>query len=360
MADLEYRIRQHTDVYRQLRASKGAVVLDAAGGAGGLQKAELCDQEAESEVCSSSRTRPCSGTFRKRRLIRAAAVLSAAPAGSRRAGRHSTVRCCCVQSRIYNPCVLCGGKSNYLLPVDPDAMTVSERVGLVDRGFHPVLSLPHDIPLSAHVDSLLKSADWRTPTPAALVSNNRRGSKPGAEDDTVPVPKKKSLKRKQKTSVSNNGERLEVTGNGGAATASGKLERRKALLKRRKRTTLSTEPIDDDSGSAFNPSSPCVSAETASMSSSVSSTPGRPVRERSVFHDLMRRRTSYDIDNIVIPYSMAATTRVERLQYKEILTPKWRSVDEETLKAESVTFIHSVVLVCVPIFNYYFFFFNYS
>lgn len=34
------------------------------------------------------------------------------------------------------------------------------------------------------------------------------------------------------------------------------------------------------------------------------------------------RVDSYDIDNIVIPYSVAAATRVEKLQYKEILTPK--------------------------------------
>lgn len=34
------------------------------------------------------------------------------------------------------------------------------------------------------------------------------------------------------------------------------------------------------------------------------------------------RVDSYDIDNIVIPYSVAASTRVEKLQYKEILTPK--------------------------------------
>lgn len=35
------------------------------------------------------------------------------------------------------------------------------------------------------------------------------------------------------------------------------------------------------------------------------------------------RINSYDIDNIVIPYSVAASTRVEKLQYKEILTPKY-------------------------------------
>jgi len=40
----------------------------------------------------------------------------------------------------------------------------------------------------------------------------------------------------------------------------------------------------------------------------------RPVRRK--------RESSYDIDNIVIPYSMAALTRVEKLEYKEILTPK--------------------------------------
>ena len=35
---------------------------------------------------------------------------------------------------------------------------------------------------------------------------------------------------------------------------------------------------------------------------------------------------AFDINNIVIPYSMASTTRVEKLQYKEILTPAWREV----------------------------------
>lgn len=43
---------------------------------------------------------------------------------------------------------------------------------------------------------------------------------------------------------------------------------------------------------------------------------------------MQRRRRSeqhaFDINNIVIPYSIAAATRVERLQYKEIITPKWR------------------------------------
>ncbi|NWJ09159.1 KANL1 protein, partial [Crypturellus undulatus] len=46
-----------------------------------------------------------------------------------------------------------------------------------------------------------------------------------------------------------------------------------------------------------------------------------------------RGESSFDINNIVIPMSVAATTRVEKLQYKEILTPSWREVDIGTLKA---------------------------
>lgn len=35
----------------------------------------------------------------------------------------------------------------------------------------------------------------------------------------------------------------------------------------------------------------------------------------------------FDIDNIVIPYSIASSTRLEKLEYKEIITPSWRQVE---------------------------------
>lgn len=50
------------------------------------------------------------------------------------------------------------------------------------------------------------------------------------------------------------------------------------------------------------------------------------LKKGGILHEMMRRRrgeSAFDINNIVIPYSMAAATRVERLQYKEILTPKF-------------------------------------
>ena len=53
-------------------------------------------------------------------------------------------------------------------------------------------------------------------------------------------------------------------------------------------------------------------------------------------HFRRKRETAYDINNVVIPYSMMAATRVERLKYKEIQTPTWRTVieyDEEVTPA---------------------------
>ena len=45
---------------------------------------------------------------------------------------------------------------------------------------------------------------------------------------------------------------------------------------------------------------------------------------------------SFDIDNIVIPYSIACSTRLEKLEYKEIVTPKWREVESTPLAAPLV------------------------
>jgi hypothetical protein len=53
-----------------------------------------------------------------------------------------------------------------------------------------------------------------------------------------------------------------------------------------------------------------------------------------------RRRSSqdaYDINNIVIPYNYIACTRVEKLQYKEILTPSWRIIESYAIADDIMT-----------------------
>uniref|UniRef100_A0A8C5UC07 KAT8 regulatory NSL complex subunit 1 like n=1 Tax=Malurus cyaneus samueli TaxID=2593467 RepID=A0A8C5UC07_9PASS len=46
----------------------------------------------------------------------------------------------------------------------------------------------------------------------------------------------------------------------------------------------------------------------------------------------LRSESSYDIDNIVIPMSLVAPSKLEKLQYKEILTPSWRVVELQPLE----------------------------
>ena len=50
-----------------------------------------------------------------------------------------------------------------------------------------------------------------------------------------------------------------------------------------------------------------------------------------------RMENAFDINNIVIPYSIAAATRVEKPQYKEIATPSWRELGAKDPKASSST-----------------------
>ncbi|XP_017083714.2 uncharacterized protein LOC108116378 isoform X3 [Drosophila eugracilis] len=67
----------------------------------------------------------------------------------------------------------------------------------------------------------------------------------------------------------------------------------------------------------------------------------RSRRNSSPTHSHRNERTSerrvrpiYDINNIVIPYSMLAQSKMEILPYKEIPIPKWRIVDSDNDKAK--------------------------
>lgn len=102
------------------------------------------------------------------------------------------------------------------------------------------------------------------------------------------------------------------------------------------------------SGCSSHGESPVPSPATSETSSTEVNAPtpnSGPVnrRRRSEQH-------AFDINNIVIPYSIASATRVERLQYKEIITPKWRLIEEysipppENIKQELLNKNYSNVL----------------
>ncbi|KAM5274155.1 KAT8 regulatory NSL complex subunit 1 isoform 5-T5 [Ctenodactylus gundi] len=345
VSDLEYRIRQQTDIYKQIRANKiesvsqlpeshglpvshsseslstksyGAlrpvngvintlqpVLADHIPGDNSDAEEQLHKKQRLNLVSSSSdgtcvaaRTRPVL-SCKKRRLVRPNSIVPL----SKKVHRNSTVRSGC----DVNPsCALCGSGTVTTMPPEIHyEAPLLERLSQLDSCVHPVLAFPDDVPTSLHFQSMLKS-QWQ--------------NKPF---DKIKPPKKFSLKH-----------RTPVPG-----SLPDPIRKDRHKLVNSFLTTAMLKHHTDISSSSYlaathhAPHSPLVrqlstSSDTSTppnSSSQVTASTSQPVRRR-------RGESSFDINNIVIPMSVAATTRVEKLQYKEILTPSWREVDLQSLK----------------------------
>ncbi|KAM5151021.1 KAT8 regulatory NSL complex subunit 1 isoform 3-T4 [Callospermophilus lateralis] len=379
VSDLEYRIRQQTDIYKQIRANKGLIVLGEAPppehtadlllplsselktdhgtdkliesvsqplenhgapvgpiseslstkSCGALRPVNgvintlqpvLADHipgdssDAEEQLhkkqrlnlvssssdgtCVAARTRPVL-SCKKRRLVRPNSIVPL----SKKVHRNSTIRSGC----DVNPsCALCGsGSVNTMLPEIHYEAPLLERLSQLDSCVHPVLAFPDDVPSSLHFQSMLKS-QWQ--------------NKPF---DKIKPPKKFSLKH-----------RAPMPGSLPDPTRKDRHKLVNSFL-----TTAMLKHHTDVNSSSYlaaahhPPHSPLVRQLSTSSDSSAPTSSGSQVTA-SASQPVRRRRgeSSFDINNIVIPMSVAATTRVEKLQYKEILTPSWREVDLQSLK----------------------------
>ncbi|XP_051034692.1 KAT8 regulatory NSL complex subunit 1 isoform X4 [Phodopus roborovskii] len=377
VSDLEYRIRQQTDIYKQIRANKGLIVLgeapfsdhttdlyslssevktdhgtdkliesvsqpsenhgipvshiseslstkscgalkpvngvvnslqpvlgdhvpgDSSDAEEQLHKKQRLNLVSSSSdgTCVAARTRPVL-SCKKRRLVRPNSIVPL----SKKVYRNSTTRSGC----DVNPsCALCGsGSVNTMPPEIHYEAPLLERLSQLDSCVHPVLAFPDDVPTSLHFQSMLKS-QWQ--------------NKPF---DKIKPTKKFSLKHRAPMPCS----------------LSDPVRKDRHKLVNSFLTTAMLKHHTDMSSSSYltathPPHSPLVrqlstSSDTStptSSSSQVGASTSQPVRRR-------RGESSFDINNIVIPMSVAATTRVEKLQYKEILTPSWREVDLQSLK----------------------------
>ncbi|NXV64881.1 KANL1 protein, partial [Molothrus ater] len=443
VSDLEYRIRQQTDIYKQIRANKGLIVLGEASppdpavddssrpvraevrlepgaerlsvsgsqpleslgisaantpeshptkpcGAprpvngvintlqpGLAEHAQGDGQEAEELLhkrqrlslvpadgtCVAARTRPVL-SCKKRRLVRPSTIMPL----SKKAQRGSLARCSC----DVNPsCALCGTRSPGTLEIQYDAPLL-ERLSQLDSCIHPVLSFPDDVPTSLHFQSMLKS-QWqnkpyeKTKAPKKLSLKHRAPVPPSLAD---PARKDRhklvnsfftAAKRSHQKAQADKAHRPPLDDFSAVSKAERAPERSAqppAFDKKRLRDCSSerSEVLKhhtDVGGPSYlaaavtpTPHSPIARqlstssegsapASSASQGTSGTATPHPFLTWFSLLQQPRRRRgeSSFDINNIVIPMSVAATTRVEKLQYKEILTPSWREVDISALKA---------------------------
>ncbi|XP_055602344.1 uncharacterized protein LOC129751087 [Uranotaenia lowii] len=341
------------------------------------------DQGSSGGGGGSCRTRPFHRNgFRKRKLLQTANLHTI----SKKASRPSTMKCGCAWP--LHPCALCTGRQDPTAPRDlPDTMPASDRVALLDPCFHPVLSFPEDVSHSVHFEAIMRIPDWQNKmircsaktlskalsqkagisssgvlpsagTPAFLSSGDE-GAQTGKKFGTD--GKRKYVKSGKYADPSNNRiKKSKSRRNLLLANTSGGSDRgRKSLYPPAiPGTSGSHQPYggygNNSAGSSSNKYYKSTSSKYRKMSHSSSAAAGyeygdsagglnqdgagsgssrsknsspTPNHHRN---DRRNRKESYDIDNIVIPYSVAASNRVEILQYKEITTPKWRIMDEES------------------------------
>uniref|UniRef100_A0A8C5PUS4 PEHE domain-containing protein n=1 Tax=Leptobrachium leishanense TaxID=445787 RepID=A0A8C5PUS4_9ANUR len=395
VSDLEYRIRQHTDFYRQLRAGKGPVVLgesssgDTSSGTvlhlppsesrttvpapptpGAERQGESVTGEPKSlqrplngvvnmlppgssTKCSSenqdsplnkpqlpnpdgscvcARTRPLV-SCKRRRVVRPDRLLPL-----HRKAQHHVLRSCEVSAS----CVMCASFPG-CPPVFPYTDPPCERLALLDPAIHPILSFPDDIPASLRHLSLLRSHDKVEKVKAIKKLKHRplNQMSPAAElfrggervtgtlyphrislqRPSVEVPPKQHLESSVRTlkcekSFATRPDRsTAITTPQTKKRSFGQLEK-----DGRHMDTCVASPLSDVSLSSLQ------SPLTRQLSAPSEGPLGTQSQAALVAARRRRTESSYDINNIVIPMSVAATTRVERLQYKEILTPSWRVV----------------------------------
>uniref|UniRef100_A0A0K8TGK7 PEHE domain-containing protein n=2 Tax=Lygus hesperus TaxID=30085 RepID=A0A0K8TGK7_LYGHE len=365
IADLDYKIRQVNDIRRQIKTNKGPVKLE-----------NQPPSECVEETCA--RVRPLNrASFTKRKVV----TLSGSLRGNKRANRPSSVRCSCrgvtllAGGMTEHSCGLCAGR---LLdptgPRDPLEMNpVNERVALLDPGFHPQLSFPSDVSQSLHYNAIMRTPEWQarasriqnraSTSTSADVSPDQtsRGRKPtsiglaGGGSVVLPsLPPHPTPVTGPSTSTTLQDYHIDAERSRAAVVAVSSKVRRKngrgggrrgrrnhvggndRVHKRRKYSNLyvdgreydAVDLLEDDS---LLPVSPVPSP--ASVAS----------KDKEMIQLKRKRENSYDIDNIVIPYSMAAATRTEMLKYKEILTPKWRRLKEEHSAVNTVEHKNGVV-----------------
>ncbi|NP_001294905.1 KAT8 regulatory NSL complex subunit 1-like protein isoform 2 [Homo sapiens] len=221
-------------------------------------------------MSTSARTRPLQ-SFHKRKLYRLSPTFYWTPQTlpSKETAFLNTTQMPCLQSA--------STWSSY--EHNSESYLLREHVSELDSSFHSVLSLPSDVPLHFHFETLLKKTE---------IKGNLAENKFVDEYIISPSP----------------GERT-------------KLEE--------------SDFQHTESGSHSN----FTAVSNVNVLSRIQNSSRNTARRR------LRSESSYDIDNIVIPMSLVAPAKLEKLQYKEILTPSWRMVvlqplDEYNLGKEEI------------------------
>lgn len=329
ISDLEYRIRQHNDLQRHIRATKGLVILESTETVNGYSgvlpgSTGRCAATPEVEPVAS-RTRPFAwNVYRKRKLLQVDRLHEV----SKRAAKASTVRCGC--DHVLPACALCTGRQDPTQPQEPfEQLSVQQRVALIDPGFHPVLSFSDEILHGTHLEAIMKSVEWQQKMLRGNMRTTRLKDKEHNERRSKKLPEHRAkytarLKKSSSSILTARIKRKMLKGK------RNRLSHDRSLHGITKKKVTKLPPAEDEDDVGPHSGSSKHSSPVPSPLQHTPTVEKNPPKEKSSNIHGRLRQNSYDIDNIVIPYSVAAATRLEKLQYKEILTPKWRLCEDPT------------------------------
>ncbi|XP_067835146.1 KAT8 regulatory NSL complex subunit 1-like isoform X3 [Heptranchias perlo] len=302
--------------------------------------------------CVAARVRPVR-RYRKRRLVRS----NLACYLGRKAQRPLSVKCSCDWPNV---CILCGSKT-LMQTMDQPSLPPQERVAIMEPCYHPILSLPQDTPLHVHFEALLKQEEHQKPPQKLKSLKSLPQVKQKPQDSAKKVCQKlassllSSAKYVQSRSTSEKvfKRRLDHWQPTSKSEIDPFTEKLNTQIKKQRPSVHLVLNKRHKAASSSSPS--LLSPQTPKPSSMLHQSPSytdtppsvvhnQPVSSTSSTPSARRRRgeSSFDINNIVIPMSMAAAARVEKLQYKEILTPSWRIAEVEQSKLQNCKAVDQV------------------
>ncbi|KAM5152069.1 KAT8 regulatory NSL complex subunit 1-like protein isoform 2-T3 [Mantella aurantiaca] len=257
---------------------------------------------------SSARTRPLQ-LYYKRNLYRLGSRCTAMLS-------HNDVYCCNESLQTSNR-----GSTETCCDKLQRPVLVKSNLCEIEPHFHPVLSLPSDIPFHIYLDALLKNRDIR----GDAVDNTLSILK---EDGSHPHCQRIRPQQSQSISMTvrelafskdaNNSSPINVTPE--CSYDPCKDERSSA------RTYDLAETVTLNSFNNFTQTEDTTTTTPTSQKSSSQTRDASVVVSGSGTRRRLRSESSYDIDNIVIPMNLVAPLKLERLQYKEIVTPSFKEM----------------------------------
>ncbi|XP_051872207.1 KAT8 regulatory NSL complex subunit 1-like protein isoform X2 [Pristis pectinata] len=239
--------------------------------------------------------------------------------------------------------------------VDPRTLTWEDRAALLDPGFHPVLSLHYDVPLSVHFQALLNEEEWDNGHVPPVMNDLKTSLANSAlckryphESilDSVGCNVNKDHFAKVLGQHWNQSSSIPEPHTPTEASRKPFRELRKRRHSNEKTTVVSKKHCallnsgDSPSGSSVKITQTSGLIQRTQCSSPTDSwvsrsTPSQRALSQTKDISLRQRQQSeccYDIDNIVVPMSLVATSKIEKLQYKEIITPSWRIMAFQPVK----------------------------